>query len=572
MATEILGFLIIVGILIVFIVRRDLWNGTSSRADEVEEASVKMRLQMEHSANAIITQMDSRIHQLEGLVTAADERARMLEQQLATVRADQERAQQQAEKAFAEMRAVRTPYYGPQEEMIMPSYRDGARGGSGWSLQDEYRARAAATGRSLRPIEGVSSVRRSEYIPRVRPESRDAGEDFAETLSASMYAEEARNDAYRRPQTGYYGNGQSPAYSQAYPRNERYMQNAAYPREETYDARDYEDTYEAAPYPVETYPEEDWDQYVEQPRRTVPLQRSFHARRAQAVPAEMAVEETPAVIVDSHMVPRQDAYVQEEPEDEEAAFSSEQLEELAQTEAEVLVSSSVEDVVDLPMAPDEEEQSYDDEEDEDVHAFVETDENDETILTSADEEPEFMDEDESSEPEAGEPGRFEEQDLFGEEDEPETSAIEETSFAVPEEDFQETEEAMSGEGESYDGEDEIPSETEDELASFEPDEDAWDTQETGSAKMPVDTAEVLAGGMNETLEEEDYDTPEEDTTDEDKEEEAGPRPSSSTIQARALLAQGIPPEEVAKRTGMGRSAVELLAQMAKGMLNPQDED
>ena len=55
MATEILGFLIIVGILIVFIVRRDLWNGTSSRADEVEEASVKMRLQMEHSANAIIT-------------------------------------------------------------------------------------------------------------------------------------------------------------------------------------------------------------------------------------------------------------------------------------------------------------------------------------------------------------------------------------------------------------------------------------------------------------------------------------------------------------------------------------
>ena len=395
-----------------------------------------------------------------------------------------------------------------------------------------------------------------------------------------MYEEEARNDAYRRPQAGYYGNGQSPVYSQAYPRNGRYTQNAVYPREETYDARNYEDTYEAAPYPVETYPEEEeWEQYVEQPRRTAPLQRPLQARRAQAVPAEMAVEETPAVIVDSHMVSRQDAYSQEEPEDEEEAFSSEQLEELAQTEAEVLVSSSVEDVVDLPIAPEDEEQSYDEEEDEDVHAFAEVDENDETILTPSDEEPEFMDEDESSESEFGESGRFEEQELFEEENESEESAIEDKSFVVPEEDFQETEDAMPGEGGSYDEEDEIPSETEDELSLVEPDEDAWDTQEAVSAKMPVDTAEVLAGGMNETLEEEDYDSSEEEdynlsenTMNEDGEEEAGPRPSSSTIQARALLAQGIPPEEVAKRTGMGRSAVELLAQMAKGMLNPQDDD
>ena len=41
-------------------------------------------------------------------------------------------------------------------------------------------------------------------------------------------------------------------------------------------------------------------------------------------------------------------FAQEEPEDEGSAFSQEQMEELARTEAEVVVSSSVADVVDLP--------------------------------------------------------------------------------------------------------------------------------------------------------------------------------------------------------------------------------
>ena len=573
MATEILGFLIIVGILIVFIVRRDLWNGTSSRADEVEEASVKMRLQMEHSANAIITQMDtrirqmdSRIHQLEGLLTAADERAQTMEQQMAAVRADQERAQRQAEKAFAEMRAARSPYYVPQEEMAVPAYHDAMRGREPWPVRDEYRSRSVATGRSLRPIEGVSPVHRSEYVPRVRPESRGAGADFAETLSASMYAEEAGNGAYRRAPSGYYGNGQPPVYEQAYPRNERYPQDAAYSREEEYGARRYEENYAAASYPEETYPEEEnWEQYVEQPRRAVSQQGNSRAQRVQAVPAEMAVEETPAVIVDSKMVPGHDAYVQEETEDEEPAFSQEQLEELARTEAEIVVSSSVADVVDLP---------YDGAEGEDVHAFAETDagNTDAPILTLTDEAgTNFTDENDLAEAETEQddalPSRFEEQELFGEESEPEISDAQGSSFAAPEKNVPQAAEELPGVVASLGTEEDIPSETQKENATFEPDEEAWDD----STEAPADTDEMLASGLNETLEAEDYEASD-NTINERREEDVSPRPPSPTIRARELLAQGMSAEEVAKETGMGRSAVELLAQMAQGKLNSQEND
>ncbi len=571
MATEILGFLIIVGILIVFIVRRDLWNGTSSRADEVEEASVKMRLQMEHSANAIITQMDtrirqmdSRIHQLEGLLTAADERAHTMEQQMAAVRADQERAQQQAEKAFAEMRAARASYYPPQEEMTVPAYHGAMRGREPWPVRDEYRSRAAATGRSLRPIEGVSPVHRSEYVPRVRPESRGAGPDFAETLSASMYAEETGNGAYRRAQADYYGNGQPPVYEQAYPRNGRYPQDTAYSREDEFGPRTYEENYAAVSYPAETYSEEEnWEQYVEQPRRAASPQGNSRIQRA--VPVEMAVEETPAVIVDSKMVARQDAYAQEEPEDDGPAFSAEQLEELAHTEAEVVVSSSVADVVDLP---------YDGAGNEDVHAFAEPDDDDTDaqVLITPDEEQDFTDADglsdtETAKDEAALKSRFEEQDLFGEESTPDVSDGEETTFVASEEDISETAEDVPNETESFSMEEENPPETVEDNVSSEPDEKAWDVP----PEAPIDTEEMLASGLNETLEEDDYETSE-NTANERQEEEVSPRPPSPTIHARELLAQGMSPEEVAKETGMGRSAVELLAQMAQGQLNSQDDD
>ena len=531
MATEILGFLIIVGILVVFIVRRDLWTGTSSKADEVEEASVKMRLQMEHSANAIITQMDSRIHQLEGLVSAADERARTLEQQMATVRAEQERAQQRAEKEFAEMRAARASFYAPRDEYVMPAYHNGMRGRDAWAVRDEYRERVAATGRSLRPIDGVSPVRRFEYASRVQPASRESGVDFAETLSASMYEEEAGNGAYRRAQEDHYDRGRPHVYTQA--------------------------------YPTEAYPEEDpWEQYVEQPRRTTLPEGNHRSRRAQAIPAELAVEETPAVIVDAQMASRQnDPYLREEPEENEPVFSQEQLKELARTEAEVVVSSSVADVVDLPLDSEEEDATYDGSDDEeDVHAYVETDEDDTDTLNATLSESdqnvaeanEFsQEEDESSE-------WSEEKALFANESEPTSPAGGETSLLTAEEDdISDSVAEASVETEALDVEEGISPETSavtDETESYETEEDTWATSFTDDYTMLTD---------------------EEDSAEAEDIESSvkfSPSSSSPTSWAKELLARGMPPKAVARKTGLGQRAVELLAQMAKGELNSQADD
>ncbi len=458
MATEILGFLIIVGILIVFIVRRDLWNGTSSKADEVEEASVKMRLQMEHSANAIITQMDSRIHQLEGLVSAADERARTLEQQLASVRADQERARERAEREFAAMRAAQAPYYTPQEELY------------------------TAPRRSLSPIEGVGPVHRPQYTPRVRPRRGPAEDDFAETLSASMYAvESAYNGAPRGNRARYYeGAGQEPRG--------------------TYSRERYSEPYETVSYPEEPYPsearEEDLEQYLEQPRYVASSRRP--SRPAQGIPAEMAVEETPAVILDAQLSQGRESYRYEEPEEDEPAFSPEQLEELARTEAEIVVSSSVADVVDLPMqtegeeAPEEEGMVFDANEDVVDEEITDT-------------------------------------ELMGE--------------------------SGPGDEEPADMERELYEERRDATLSSSPEEEPEPTE--AEVSSPEDKAEetgIYGGGEIPDI------APKE------------PQPSSTADRARALLAQGMDPDAVARETGMGRSALGLLAQMVQGAAKAEAAD
>ena len=47
--------------------------------------------------------------------------------------------------------------------------------------------------------------------------------------------------------------------------------------------------------------------------------------------------------------------------------------------------------------------------------------------------------------------------------------------------------------------------------------------------------------------------------------------SSPAQRARELLAQGMDPQDVARETGMGRGAVELLAQMVKSKSKPQED-
>lgn len=86
MAAEVLGFFIIVGALIILIVRRDLWQG--GKADEVEEAALKVRFEMEHSADEIIARMGTHIDHLEKLVAEADERAALLSRQIEELRSE----------------------------------------------------------------------------------------------------------------------------------------------------------------------------------------------------------------------------------------------------------------------------------------------------------------------------------------------------------------------------------------------------------------------------------------------------------------------------------------------------
>ena len=566
MATEILGFLIIVGILIVFIVRRDLWNGStaSSKAEEVEEASVKMRLQMEHSADAIIARMESHIHQLESLVAAADERARVLEKQLAAVREDQERAQRKAEQEFAAMRAAQASYYPPRDDAYAAGYEEAMRR-QPWPAREEYQPRVPQPQFSMRPIDEVSSVRRTDYAARERMNPRRRDDGFAEALSASMY--EAQNTYRReprreRPAPAYYENGD-------------------------YGQGGYGNPYEAVPYPAESYPVEDtWEQYVEEPRRPTPSRAERGFRRTSDVPVEMVVEETPAVIVEPQVTNRRGDYLREEPEEEGPVFSPEQMEELAKTEAEVVVSSSVADVVDLPVHSDEAGDHRDaavlnegqeiESPEEDVHGFAEPEE----MEVPEEEAREFAD---------AEEWPPDKQQDFMEAADPEPIAAEEPfeeegdrAMELPEEasaEFSEStqpwmpEEAGAEEGMSAAAEAAVASQ-EDSMAS-EPDEEEapqgeifafTEEEELALPASNVSASEKRPGGSDvsaEALREPGHTV--QNTADDSRE-------PSPTVRARALLAQGMSPAEAARETGMGRSAVELLAQMAKSMGKTQDSD
>ncbi len=545
MATEILGFLIIVGILIVFIVRRDLWNGSasSSKAEEVEEASVKMRLQMEHSADAIITRMESHIHQLENLVAAADERARVLEQQLAAVREDQERAQRKAEQEFAAMRAAQqASYYPPREGAYPAGYGDEMRRQS-WGEREDYRARMTRPQYSMQPIGGVSSVHRPEYSMRDRPDMRGRDDGFAEALSASMYA--AQHTYGNLPQgepTAYYEGAR---------------------------ARRYPERYETAAYPAEpASPTETWEQYVEEPRRAALPRDDRTYQRAAAVPAEMVAEETPAVIVDSHMTERHDDYWHEEPEEEGPAFSQEQLEELAKTPAEVVVSSSVADVVDLPM------------EQEDAHAFAEAEGSEEN--EPAFDEAEAAEEGAQAFTEAEDADASEKARIYAAPDEADVSAEEDAPDLKPEEEPEISDDLDSGEEDRrLELADEEPAEfakKEETLQAYageaaEP--SIGDEEQQGEAPFARwDEAAQDGVWSGEEESEEPVDSVDEETEISAREVQSAVVNSDSSSpaqRARELLAQGMDPQDVARETGMGRGAVELLAQMVKSKSKPQED-
>ncbi len=87
MTTEILGLLIILGTLVVVILRRQIWpDGIGAKPKDAEEATKKLREEMERSADQIIARMEAHTDRLEKLVTEADRKSKEIDEKLAALK------------------------------------------------------------------------------------------------------------------------------------------------------------------------------------------------------------------------------------------------------------------------------------------------------------------------------------------------------------------------------------------------------------------------------------------------------------------------------------------------------
>lgn len=87
MTTEIIGLLIILGALVYVILRHQILpDSEKSKPREAEEATDKLRRQMENSADQIIARMEAHTERLERLVREADEKSRKLDEQMTAAR------------------------------------------------------------------------------------------------------------------------------------------------------------------------------------------------------------------------------------------------------------------------------------------------------------------------------------------------------------------------------------------------------------------------------------------------------------------------------------------------------
>ena len=83
MSTEVLGFLIIAGTVVVLLLRRQF---RSTEPEKAEKAAERLQQGLEQSADEIIARMGEHIDRLEALVAEADKRAALLEQQIERAR------------------------------------------------------------------------------------------------------------------------------------------------------------------------------------------------------------------------------------------------------------------------------------------------------------------------------------------------------------------------------------------------------------------------------------------------------------------------------------------------------
>lgn len=97
MVMEVMGALIVLGVLMVALVRYQSGRQQELAAEhqEIRESTAKLRKELERSGNEIIQRMGARVTQLEGLIREADEQSEMLNRRLAEVQAIRQNLQQQ---------------------------------------------------------------------------------------------------------------------------------------------------------------------------------------------------------------------------------------------------------------------------------------------------------------------------------------------------------------------------------------------------------------------------------------------------------------------------------------------
>ena len=214
-ATEILGFFIILGTLVVVVLNRQLWQKRESGAptEELEEASRRLRREMEKSADEILSRMSAKIDRLERLVTEADERSQRLERQLA----EQREAAKIREEAPRPQRGFEEILSDSLAEEELPDERPPRREASPTGVR---RRSAAWAEQASVPVDSLArktppvalapslevvvapSVADVVDLPMMAPEVEEltwtAADDLAETAEPSAYTEEAvvSYDAY----------------------------------------------------------------------------------------------------------------------------------------------------------------------------------------------------------------------------------------------------------------------------------------------------------------------------------------------------------------------------------------
>ena len=97
MIAEIMGALIVLGVLMVVLVRYQSGRQTDLSAEhqDMRESTEKLRKELERSGNEIIQRLGTHVNQLESLIRQADEQSELLNRRMAEIQAIRQNIQQQ---------------------------------------------------------------------------------------------------------------------------------------------------------------------------------------------------------------------------------------------------------------------------------------------------------------------------------------------------------------------------------------------------------------------------------------------------------------------------------------------